>query len=433
MPLYKAIYGPPVTIGSGSSLNIAYGNTPPTDTSKLWVPLAKKPSNVEIGMYSLESAEDYIDTKDAKLPVATYGTTSVEIGGKIYIFGGQASDARKQILVYDPATDTIATAKRTVVGDDGSTTEEDVVFPANCYYAAAVAINGKAYIFGGYNAIKTMYVYDPASGEVVTKEDTLKTAVQNASAVAINGKAYILGGQTSSSHVKTIQEYDPDTGECSTKNGTFPSSIYDTAAVAINGKAYIFGGSGSSSYLTSIHEYDPFSDVCRKLDTVLLDGLSKGCAVAINGKAYIFGGQITGTGREDMIQEYDPITDTIAEKPKTLASVLSNASAAVVNGKAYIFGGNTGSSSDAIQEYTPKAHLGENNAKVTATVATNTDNGVIVTNIVNRKNEQLKMRVLSVFAGDGDGYATEKTAYVYNTKKGVWQDLTGNNYYSLKG
>ena len=33
--------------GGGVKLNIDYGSTPPTDTTKLWVPLEKKPDAVE--------------------------------------------------------------------------------------------------------------------------------------------------------------------------------------------------------------------------------------------------------------------------------------------------------------------------------------------------------------------------------------------------
>lgn len=44
----SVIYGNPIiTNGGGTKLNIDYGATPPTDTTKLWVPLAKKPGAVE--------------------------------------------------------------------------------------------------------------------------------------------------------------------------------------------------------------------------------------------------------------------------------------------------------------------------------------------------------------------------------------------------
>lgn len=47
-----SILGNPITLGGGGAdLNIDFGATPPTDTSKLWVPLAKKPDKVSVISY----------------------------------------------------------------------------------------------------------------------------------------------------------------------------------------------------------------------------------------------------------------------------------------------------------------------------------------------------------------------------------------------
>ena len=43
----SVIYGNPIiTNGGGLKLNIDYGATPPSDTTKLWVPLATKQSSI---------------------------------------------------------------------------------------------------------------------------------------------------------------------------------------------------------------------------------------------------------------------------------------------------------------------------------------------------------------------------------------------------
>lgn len=45
----STILGNPITLGGGGAkLNIDFGTTPPSDTSKLWVPLANKPDKVEV-------------------------------------------------------------------------------------------------------------------------------------------------------------------------------------------------------------------------------------------------------------------------------------------------------------------------------------------------------------------------------------------------
>ena len=414
----------PETIAELSPFNIAYGAVPPADTSKLWVPLATKPSNVEISMDSMESAVDSVATKTAVLPTATAGMTSVEIDGKIYIFGGSVSATRAQILVYDPSTDTITTVKNTVTADDGSTTEEDVVMPANSYYASAVAINGKAYIFGGSSYSTSIYEFDPVAGTVTKKDTPLADGVHYTSAVAIKGKAYIFGGQiTSSAYTAMIQEYDPATDTCVDTGVDLAEKTAGTAAVAINGKAYIFGGSG---YATTIQEYDPSTNKIETKDTVLLDGVLNASAVAINGKAYIFGGQTGTSAYADMIQEYDPTTDTIIQRDGVLASGLSLSSAAVANGKAYIFGGNGGSFVNTIQEYTVKDSLAENHLKLFATGAAGTGEKIAI--LVNWPGSMVKMQVFAVYVGDADGYAVMQEAYIYDTASAAWKSISGSVY-----
>ena len=47
-----SILGNPITLGGGGAdLNIDFGSTPPADTSKLWVPLGKKPDKVSVISY----------------------------------------------------------------------------------------------------------------------------------------------------------------------------------------------------------------------------------------------------------------------------------------------------------------------------------------------------------------------------------------------
>lgn len=43
----SVIYGNPIITSGGVKLNIDYGSTPPSDTTKLWVPLSGKPDAVE--------------------------------------------------------------------------------------------------------------------------------------------------------------------------------------------------------------------------------------------------------------------------------------------------------------------------------------------------------------------------------------------------
>ena len=63
----------------GASLNIDFGTTPPSDTSKLWVPLGSKPSAVEcnpILNYGMEYTYGlyYLDPEDGKTYLCKHGS-----------------------------------------------------------------------------------------------------------------------------------------------------------------------------------------------------------------------------------------------------------------------------------------------------------------------------------------------------------------------
>ena len=73
-------------ISSGASLNIAYGNTAPSDTSKLWIK-GNEPEEVTI------TTQQLLSTLSTKLPTAAYGIGTTAVGTKIYLFGGYVSSS----------------------------------------------------------------------------------------------------------------------------------------------------------------------------------------------------------------------------------------------------------------------------------------------------------------------------------------------------
>ena len=98
-----SILGNPITLGGGGAdLNIDFGSTPPTETSKLWVPLGKKPDKVEItdiksGLYSLEKSSFEQPWGSGNLAI---------VGNKLYVIGGTRDQAgqgyaSRDITVYD--------------------------------------------------------------------------------------------------------------------------------------------------------------------------------------------------------------------------------------------------------------------------------------------------------------------------------------------
>ena len=117
----------------GCELNIAFGDTAPEDTSKLWVKTSE-PSNVlvsasQFGNGSLETGISY-------LPTGAYGIATGVVGTKIYLFGGHINYNRlNTINVFDTTTNTITTLSTTL--------------PTKAGGIASGVVGTKIYLFGG--------------------------------------------------------------------------------------------------------------------------------------------------------------------------------------------------------------------------------------------------------------------------------------------
>ena len=101
-------------VNVGAPLNIAYGETAPEDTRKLWVK-ANKPDNVSVD--SDLNIIDKIRISNAHLPIPTIDMGCAAVGTKIYLFGGDGSgykDRLNTINVFDTTTETISTLSTTL-------------------------------------------------------------------------------------------------------------------------------------------------------------------------------------------------------------------------------------------------------------------------------------------------------------------------------
>lgn len=91
-----SILGNPITLGGGGAdLNIDFGATPPADTSKLWVPLSTKPSNislqtgVDVGDFASKTI-NIVDTNGNQASIPQYSGIADDGNGGWYCFGGGA-------------------------------------------------------------------------------------------------------------------------------------------------------------------------------------------------------------------------------------------------------------------------------------------------------------------------------------------------------
>ena len=124
------------TIEDGAILNIAYGETAPEDTSKLWIK-ANEPENI-IFSRSVEGSNEISEI--GNMPDNAYYVGCVPIGEKVYIMGGtNGSNNVRYITYYDTQTGTITVSATVTVG-----------YSYGGYGSACGAVGTTIHYFSGY-------------------------------------------------------------------------------------------------------------------------------------------------------------------------------------------------------------------------------------------------------------------------------------------
>lgn len=142
------------------------------------------------------------------LPLPTSILTAATAYGKVYFIGGLTPGPEFQIsdiVEYDAVanTSTVVATFPPPIGSDGLEAQ------------TAVTLNGKVYIFNGWDEGATpkfrneVYEFDPLGGEDAVLVGTLPHEVERGEAVAIHGRAYLFGGATGNGIISAITEFSP--------------------------------------------------------------------------------------------------------------------------------------------------------------------------------------------------------------------------------
>jgi N-acetylneuraminic acid mutarotase len=196
------------------------------------------------------------------VPPVRAGHSAATINGKLYIFGGinylDYVD-RNDLHVYDP----VANSWTLIEGYTGSP-------PSERYLHSASVIDGKLYIFGGYDTfdidLQDMHVYDPLANSWANITGSTGPSSHGGlgqGSGVIDGKIYLFGGYDSYGDVQFLQNlhvYDPalnSWSEITEAEGTFPSARESAGATVVSGKLYILGGSSEEGIQQDMHIYFP--------------------------------------------------------------------------------------------------------------------------------------------------------------------------------
>lgn len=404
-----------VDVPLASGLNIAYGLTPPSDTSKLWVRMEGKPDFVEISTSSLQSATDAISKAQVETPDANVSPSAAYLNGKIFIFTSNTNSGK--VSAYDIETDTLE------------------IFPYSAqlryfYDGAAVTWNGAIYLLSSsvsdYKG--KVYKYDETSN-TITFVGNMSVATYMFPYALYGSVVYMLGGYD----VTAIQAYDLETNVATTV-GSMDESMYGGAGALVNGVIYVLGGrlKRFERGASSIYAYDITTNAFTTTPQKLGKQTYWNSAAAVNNKVYSFGGTNGGSSAAsyyNTITEYDPLTGVVSVKDSVLPNKIVRSTAVEVDGTVYIIGSGTatGDSGRNIYIYTPKALLLNNRLKLFVTNYTNKSTQP-VTSIVSTKDALIDLFFSSAYIGDVQGYAKKQLAYVYDDVQQSWVSLDGAPY-----
>jgi hypothetical protein len=186
-------------------------------------------------------------TVGATLTAARYYHAAAAMGDRIYIAGGATTNT---VDIFDPTANTVAAA---------------TPMPGSLYYhtmTAVPAVN-KVYAIGGYGVAGysgIYYEYTPQDADPLTNDAggswTTRAAINNngvqqnlyyCAAITLNNRVYLPGGYNAQTgQISQTYEYSPFTNGW-TVRASMAYAHYRHAAVAINGKGYVYGGASNAT------------------------------------------------------------------------------------------------------------------------------------------------------------------------------------------
>lgn len=433
----SAIIGNAITIGGdGAKLNIDFGTTPPSDTSKLWVPLANKPNAVECSPV-IQYGSEYLTNLESGATSLT-NVASATIGSKIYSFSMESTKTFYEYFhVYDIETRELTHIKLTSIsyGSGGNVME--------CHGATPVAYGNSIYLIGGVirlnNGSSTSFVkngifkFTPDTStieQVATLASYIKASDESGlytpCACVYDNTIYIFGGGLSSYTNKTnvIQTFEINSGATNKLSTTLPYYLSESSACRIGDSIYIFGGKGGSSNTSTgatkyVIKYEVANDSITS-EQLLPNSLYCVNPISYGQYAYLFGGDGANT-----IIRFDSLTNTVETLSYTLP-VNGGCAAGLYNNAVYIYGTYyksaliSGSFLSYVSLFTINTPLSHGNLFLQEDIGYSG-----LWNAINDNNFVFKAKIINAYLGNSNNIAQLTDAYLYDSDSTTWKSLDG--------
>lgn len=386
--------------GGGASLNIAYGEEPPSDTSKLWCK-CEEPTNV-LAKAQVDGSES-IRSSDTFLSKGTSGITARAIGRNIYLFGGFHGGYIRDIRRFDTETETFTTVSTAVTSE-------------TCYDMTSARVGTKIYLFGGNNSsyMKKIQIFDTENETLTTLEVSLPSGLAEITSAVVGTKVYLFGGFGGSSF-DTVNVFDTENETINTLSVKLPYGLHAMGVGVVGTKVYLFGGNRNNAYrYNTIIMFDSENWTITTLDATLPATYSNMGSCTIGTKIYLFGGTTDGKTADNKIHVFDANTETLSTLSTTLPAALYTSACEVVGANVYLFGGYDGSSRrNDISIFTLASELETGNMMLQTSFNEN------VFNII----PGIELGVKNVYIGNAEGKAERVNAYLFNDDK--WTLICG--------
>lgn len=397
----------PPASGGGAELNIAYGDTPPEDTTKLWVKTSE-PSGVLI---SPEVEETEVEGESfyalpSPLPATLAYAGCAAIGTKIYIIGGQTTSGTsttgsKSVIIFDTETkayDTLTNALGTAIAGISC-----AVVGTRIYFAGG----GETYAKQN-NLIR---YFDTETKKLVTCGATMPYEAYGFTCGASGTDVYIFGGRQSST-IDTVYRYDT----IDDRLDDLPPLPYlcgQASCVLFGSKFYILAGN-TNSYM---YCYDIVS-LEASIVSKKVDGSNGARAVKLGEDVYMLGG--VSAWRVKKVDLQSGKTENVFPD---LNPQLGFMAVAAVGENAYAFGGTTEIAetvpTDGAYVFslnTPVPSIGEGSIYINPQVKNN-----IFPIIKSNNGIEIEIGVNAVYKGNADGVGEPVEAALY--KNGAWTNV----------
>ena len=181
--------------------------------------------------------------------------------------------------------------------------------------------------------------------------------VQETAAVALDGKIYVIGGfDATPAIVDKVRVFD--TATCAWSEGPpLPRPVHHANAAVLAGTIYVLGAMVEGfTAIGDVWAFTPGTDATWRTRASMPAGSQRGSAVtgAIGGLIYLAGGLRNGAIAQ--LSSYEPAIDTWTTNLPQLPQSNDHGCGGVVRGKLYVTGGRMGtvsSNSGMVFEYTP--------------------------------------------------------------------------------